>query len=56
MTAQTVNAQYSATNNEITFPAGILQRPFFDAFADDAVNVAARWLQTRGRAVLLSEH
>ena len=38
MTAQTVNAQYSPTNNEITFPAGILQPPLFDVFADDAVN------------------
>ena len=38
MTAQTVNAQYSASNNEITFPAGILQPPFFDVFADDAIN------------------
>jgi predicted metalloendopeptidase len=38
MTAQTVNASYSPSNNEITFPAGILQPPFFDPFADDAVN------------------
>jgi putative endopeptidase len=33
-----VNAQYSGSGNEIIFPAGILQPPFFDAKADDAVN------------------
>ena len=38
MTPQTVNAYYSATMNEIVFPAGILQPPFFFMDADDAVN------------------
>ncbi|WP_394347599.1 M13 family metallopeptidase [Pedobacter frigoris] len=38
MTPPTVNAYYSATMNEIVFPAGILQFPFFDPNADDAVN------------------
>ena len=38
MRPQTVNASYNATANEITFPAAILQPPFFDAAADDAVN------------------
>ncbi len=41
MTPPSVNAYYSPTNNEIVFPAGILQRPFFDAAADDAVNYGA---------------
>ncbi|MES2130460.1 MAG: M13-type metalloendopeptidase [Pseudomonadota bacterium] len=41
VTPQTVNANYNATKNEITFPAGILQPPFFDARADDAVNYGA---------------
>ena len=38
MSPPTVNAYYNATNNEIVFPAGILQPPFFYANADDAVN------------------
>ncbi len=38
MTPPTVNAYYGATLNEIVFPAGILQMPFFDAKADDALN------------------
>lgn len=38
MTPPTVNAYYSATLNEIVFPAGILQFPFFDPAADDAIN------------------
>jgi putative endopeptidase len=40
-TPQTVNAYYSATRNEIVFPAGILQAPFFDPNADKAVNYGA---------------
>ncbi|MBN1207753.1 MAG: peptidase M13 [Myxococcaceae bacterium] len=41
MTPQTVNAYYSSTLNEIVFPAAILQPPFFDPEADDAVNYGA---------------
>jgi putative endopeptidase len=41
MTPQTVNAGYNPTMNQITFPAAILQPPFFDMQADDAVNYGA---------------
>lgn len=41
MSPQTVNAYYSPLMNEIVFPAGILQPPFFDPEADDAVNYGA---------------
>lgn len=41
MTPQTVNAYYSPTRNEIVFPAAILQAPFFNPAADDAVNYGA---------------
>lgn len=41
MTPQTVNAYYSPLTNEICFPAGILQPPFFDIEADDAQNYGA---------------
>ena len=41
MTPQTVNAYYNPTTNEICFPAGILQPPFFNPNADDAVNYGA---------------
>jgi predicted metalloendopeptidase len=41
MTPQTVNAYYSSTMNEIVFPAAILQPPFFNVDADDAVNYGA---------------
>ena len=41
MTPPTVNAYYSPQMNEIVFPAGILQPPFFDLSADDAVNYGA---------------
>ncbi len=41
MSPQTVNAYYSPTRNEIVFPAAILQPPFFDQNADDAINYGA---------------
>ncbi len=41
MTPQTVNAYYNPSTNEICFPAGILQYPFFDMNADDAMNYGA---------------
>ncbi|MEJ2127234.1 MAG: M13-type metalloendopeptidase [Woeseiaceae bacterium] len=41
MTPQTVNASYNPTMNQITFPAAILQPPFFDLAADEAVNYGA---------------
>ncbi|MFZ4613155.1 MAG: M13 family metallopeptidase, partial [Bacteroidia bacterium] len=41
MSPPTVNAYYNPTTNEITFPAGIMQPPFFFADADDAINYAA---------------
>jgi putative endopeptidase len=40
-TPPTVNASYSSNNNDITFPAGILQPPFFNFEADDALNYGA---------------
>lgn len=41
MTPQTINAYYNPTTNEICFPAAILQYPFFDVNADDAMNYGA---------------
>lgn len=41
MTPPTVNASYNSVNNDITFPAGILQPPFFNFNADDAINYGA---------------
>ena len=41
MTPQTINAYYSGNKNEIVFPAAILQPPFFNVAADDAVNYGA---------------
>ena len=41
MTPQTVNAYYDPSTNEICFPAGILQKPYFDPNADDACNYGA---------------
>ncbi len=42
MTPPTVNAYYDFSKNEIVFPAGILQYPYFDATADDAINYVYR--------------
>jgi putative endopeptidase len=44
MTPQTVNAYYNPNRNEIVFPAGILQPPFFNLYADDAINYGAAGL------------
>ena len=41
MSPPTVNAYYSPSMNDINFPAGILQPPFFNVSADDAVNYGA---------------
>src|SRR6187397_2621419 len=41
MTPQTINAYYNPVRNEIVFPAAILQPPFFNLEADDAVNYGA---------------
>jgi putative endopeptidase len=41
MTPQTINAYYNPVKNEVVFPAAILQPPFFDVTADDAVNYGA---------------
>jgi len=41
MTPQTINAYYNPVKNEIVFPAAILQAPFFDVTADDALNYGA---------------
>ena len=41
MTPETVNAYFNPSQNEIVFPAGILQPPFFDVEMDDAVNYGA---------------
>ena len=48
MTPQTVNAYYDPTMNQITLPAAILQPPFFDAYADPAVNYAETGATTIG--------
>ena len=48
MNAQTVNAYYDPTMNQITVPAAILQPPFFDASADPAVNYAETGATTIG--------
>ena len=41
MSSHTVNAYFHPLRNEIVFPAGILQKPFFDSNADDAINFGA---------------
>ena len=41
MTPQTINAYYDPANNEIVFPAAILQSPFYNPDAEDAVNIGA---------------
>ena len=49
MTPPTVNASYNPTNNDITFPAGILQPPFFNFEADDAINYGGDRRRDRAR-------
>ena len=49
MSPQTVNAYYNPGMNEIVFPAAILQPPFFDPEADDAVNYGAHRRRDRSR-------
>jgi putative endopeptidase len=52
MTPQRVNAYYSATNNEIVFPAAQLQPPFFDPAADPAVNYGSVGANTIGHELI----
>ncbi|MBK7144467.1 MAG: hypothetical protein IPH76_04410 [Xanthomonadales bacterium] len=49
MPPQQVNAYYNAVWNEIVFPAGILQPPFFDMNADDALELRRHWRRDRPR-------
>ena len=49
MTPQTVNAYYHPLKNEIVFPAAILQPPFFNEHADDAVNYGGHRRGDRAR-------
>ena len=49
MLPQTVNAYYNPTKNEIVFPAGILQQPFFGMTADPAVNYGGIGARDRAR-------
>ena len=49
MTPQEINAYYNPLNNEIVFPAAILQPPFFDPKADAAVNYGAHRRGHRSR-------